>query len=163
MAVWGNNQVVVLALTILLVGQFGVIIRSIPTRIRGVYVKESGCVMASAETDPVSVLYIVTMVVDFVILLLTVYKTYVEYRDMYHSGLIRLIFRDGLAYFAVVFVANLVALVRATIKCSQTSGALNQAFIDFLTSQSQPFRQYNGVRSAFGDLYDRVLSSRPSP
>ncbi|KAK1226341.1 hypothetical protein PQX77_010688 [Marasmius sp. AFHP31] len=83
-------------------GQFGVIIRSIPTRIRGSYVEECGCVMVSTETKPAAVLYIVTMVVDFVILLLTVYKTYVEYRDMYHSGLIRLIFRDGLAYFAVV-------------------------------------------------------------
>ncbi|KAJ8089627.1 hypothetical protein PM082_014885 [Marasmius tenuissimus] len=54
------------------------------------------------KSNALAVLYLVTMVVDFVILLLTTYKTYTEYRDMYHSGLIKLIFRDGLAYFAVI-------------------------------------------------------------
>ncbi|KAJ8089649.1 hypothetical protein PM082_014910 [Marasmius tenuissimus] len=51
------------------------------------------------------------MVVDFVILSLTAYKTYVEYRDMYHGGLIKLIFRDGLTYFVVVFLSNLFAMI----------------------------------------------------
>ncbi|KAJ8089624.1 hypothetical protein PM082_014882 [Marasmius tenuissimus] len=56
------------------------------------------------------------MVLDFVILLLTAYKTYVEYRNMYHMGLIKLIFEDGLAYFAVVFLANLVAVIFSLLR-----------------------------------------------
>ncbi|KAJ8089230.1 hypothetical protein PM082_014478 [Marasmius tenuissimus] len=57
------------------------------------------------------------MVVDFFILSLTAYKTYVEYQDSYHmhSGLVKLIFRDGLAYFAVAFLSNLVAVIFALL------------------------------------------------
>ncbi|KAJ8089630.1 hypothetical protein PM082_014888 [Marasmius tenuissimus] len=51
------------------------------------------------------------MIVDFVILSLTAYKTYVEYRNMYHGGLIKLIFRDGLTYFVVVLLSNLFAMI----------------------------------------------------
>ncbi|KAL0062236.1 hypothetical protein AAF712_010918 [Marasmius tenuissimus] len=51
------------------------------------------------------------MVVDFVVLSLTAYKAYVEYQDMYHSGLIKLVFEDSLAYFVVVFLSNLSAVV----------------------------------------------------
>ena len=47
------------------------------------------------------------MVVDFVILSLMAYKTYVEFKSMYHNELIMLIFRDGLAYFTVVCVFQL--------------------------------------------------------
>ncbi|KAL0056762.1 hypothetical protein AAF712_016628 [Marasmius tenuissimus] len=51
------------------------------------------------------------MIVDFVILSLTAYRTYVEYRNMYHRGLIKLIFRDGLTYFVVVLLSNLFAMI----------------------------------------------------
>ncbi|KAJ8089625.1 hypothetical protein PM082_014883 [Marasmius tenuissimus] len=112
MAVWQNNRVVGACLSVLLVGQFTLMIGFIQAHIRGIHVEGYSCMIVSAErSDTVAAVYIVTMVVDFVILSLTVYKTYAEYRDMYHSGLIRLIFRDGLVYFAVVFLSNLFAVI----------------------------------------------------
>ncbi|KAJ8089653.1 hypothetical protein PM082_014914 [Marasmius tenuissimus] len=112
MAVWGNGRPVVVGLSILLVGQFATIMRSFPSTVEGNYVEGAGCVITSTDADVFTTLYIVTMVVDFVILLLTAYKTYVEYRNLYHGGLIKLIFSDGLAYFVVVFLSNLFAAVR---------------------------------------------------
>ncbi|KAK1215265.1 hypothetical protein PQX77_022132 [Marasmius sp. AFHP31] len=112
MAVWENDQVVVTGLVVLLLGQFALIMRYVPAGVEGTYVEDSGCVIVSVEqSDTVAVLYIVTMVVDFVILSLIAYKTYVEYRDIYHRGLIKLIFEDGLAYFVVVFFSNISAVI----------------------------------------------------
>ncbi|KAJ8089652.1 hypothetical protein PM082_014913 [Marasmius tenuissimus] len=51
------------------------------------------------------------MVVDFVILSLTAYKTYIEYQHDHHGGIIKLVFRDGLIYFVVVFLSNLFAVI----------------------------------------------------
>ncbi|KAJ8089629.1 hypothetical protein PM082_014887 [Marasmius tenuissimus] len=111
MAVWGNDRLVVIGLSILLAGQFVAILRSVPATVGGSYVEGTGCVIVSAQADIFAAMYTVTMVVDFVILSLTAYKTYIEYRNMYHSGLIKLIFRDGLAYFFVVFLSNLFAMI----------------------------------------------------
>ncbi|KAJ8089654.1 hypothetical protein PM082_014915 [Marasmius tenuissimus] len=111
MAVWGNDRFVVGGLSVLLAGQFAAIVRSVPITVRGSYVEGTGCVIISAQAEIFATLYIVTMVVDFVILSLTAYKTYVEYRYNYHSGLIKLIFRDGLTYFVVVFLSNLFAVI----------------------------------------------------
>ncbi|KAJ8089633.1 hypothetical protein PM082_014891 [Marasmius tenuissimus] len=111
MAVWGNNQFVVASLAVLLVGQFALIISYIPAGVNGAYVENSGCVIVSVEQPgTVAALYIVTMILDFVILSLIAYKTYVDYRDVYHRSLIKLIFEDGLVYFVIVFFSNLSAV-----------------------------------------------------
>ncbi|KAJ8089231.1 hypothetical protein PM082_014479 [Marasmius tenuissimus] len=85
--------------------------RAVPNTIRGRYVEGNGCVIMWTEAGTFVTWYTVTMVVDFVVLSLTAYKTYVEYQDMYHGGLIKLVFEDGLAYFVVVFLSNLSAVV----------------------------------------------------
>ncbi|KAK1234103.1 hypothetical protein PQX77_002699, partial [Marasmius sp. AFHP31] len=110
-AVWGNNRLVVIGLSILLAGQLAATMRSIPNTVGGRYIEANGCVIVSAEPDIFATLYIVTMLVDLVILSLTAYKTYTEYRNIYYGGLIKLIFRDGLTYFVVVFLSNLFAMI----------------------------------------------------
>ena len=102
MAVWNNTNLVVIGLSVLLAGQFGVALRGMTT-VKAIYLDDQpGCVLVSVEGNVVAATFLATMFVDFVVLLLTVYKTYMEYKSMYHSGLIKLIFRDGLLYFVVV-------------------------------------------------------------
>ena len=102
MAIWQNTRTVVIGLSILMAGQFAISIR-VMTTVKSIYLDEqSGCVPISVEADLGAFMYVATMLVDFVVLSLTVYKTYVEHKSMYHSGLIKLIFRDGLVYFVVV-------------------------------------------------------------
>ena len=103
MAVWENTKLVVIGLSVLLAGWFAISLRWMVV-FKGVYIDDQ------SDYQPILVdvdirgaaMFPTTMFVDFVILSLTVYKTYIEYKNMYYSGLIRLIFRDGLAYFAVV-------------------------------------------------------------
>ena len=101
MAVWENSKPIVIGLSVLLAAQFGIVFRCITT-VRGGYVDGSGCVAVSVEANIFVALYIATIIVDFVIIVLIAYKTYVNYQSMYHSGLIKLIFQDGLVYFAAV-------------------------------------------------------------
>ncbi|KAL0576768.1 hypothetical protein V5O48_005208 [Marasmius crinis-equi] len=110
MAVWGNNKFIIGGLSILLMGQFAIILRSM-TNTKGIYVEGTGCVTASVQAKIFAAMYTVTMVVDFVILVLTAWKTYINYRNQHRSGLVRLLFRDGLAYFAVAFLGNFIAVI----------------------------------------------------
>ena len=101
MAVWQNTKIVVIGLSVLLAGQFGISLRAM-VAIKAAYSDRFGCKPVSVKANLFVALFVMTMVVDFIILSLTVVKTYIEYKSMYHSGLIKLIFRDGLIYFAVV-------------------------------------------------------------
>ena len=102
MAVWQNTKIVVIGLSVLLAGQLGISIRAM-TALKGRYPDDySGCMPKSVEFDVAAAMFLTAMLVDFVILSLTLYKTYVGYKGMCHSSLIKLIFRDGLVYFVVV-------------------------------------------------------------
>lgn len=96
-----NSKPIVIGLSVPLVAQFGIALRC-TTNLHGGHVDGLGCVAASVEADNYVALYSATMMVDFVIFFLTAYKTYENYRSMYYSGLIKLIFQDGLIYFTVV-------------------------------------------------------------
>ena len=101
MVIWQNNKLVVIGLLGLLAAQFVVSIRPM-IGIKAAYNEHFGCSPVKVEINVFVTFFVTTTAVDFVILLLTVYKTYNEYKSVYHSGLIKLIFRDGLVYFAVV-------------------------------------------------------------
>jgi len=102
MAVWGHNKLVVIGLSVLLTGQFVIIISAMAS-VKATYVNHRfGCRPTSVNSNLGTAMYSATMAVDFVVLSLTACKTYVESKTMYHSRLIQLIFRDGLVYFAVV-------------------------------------------------------------
>ena len=101
MAVWEHNRLVVISLSTLVAGQFLTSVVAM-MGVKAAYLDDvSGCVPISVDARLGAVMYTEAMTVDFAIMLLIVYKTYLEYKTMYHSGLIKLIFRDGLAYFAV--------------------------------------------------------------
>ncbi|KAL0571958.1 hypothetical protein V5O48_010010 [Marasmius crinis-equi] len=90
-------------------GQFGVIIRSM-FNVKAVFVPNAGCATASIESHIFAAMYSYTMGVDFIVMILTAYRTFLN-RKYSESGLVKLLFRDGLAYFAVAFVMNLIAVV----------------------------------------------------
>ena len=101
MAVWANTYITI-GLIVLILGQFGVIIRSM-FNVKAAYVDGVGCVTLSIESNIFAAMYIYTMGVDFIVLFLTAFKTFSN-RKASRSGLITLLFKDGVAYFAVACV-----------------------------------------------------------
>ncbi|KAL0066711.1 hypothetical protein AAF712_006316 [Marasmius tenuissimus] len=108
MAVWANTYISI-GLVVIILGQFGIIIRSM-FNVKAAYIDGAGCATTSIESEIFAAMYIYTMGVDFIVLVLTAYKTYIN-RKIARSGLVTLLFKDGLAYFAIAFLMNLIAVI----------------------------------------------------
>ncbi|KAL0574389.1 hypothetical protein V5O48_007564 [Marasmius crinis-equi] len=108
-AVWSRDKYIIGGLSILIAGQFAIIIRSM-FNVTAMFVPGNGCVTLSTQSDIFAAMYITTMGIDFIILLLTSYKIIMGNRGA-HSGVVRLLFKDGLAYFGVAFLGNLIAVI----------------------------------------------------
>ncbi|KAJ7573485.1 hypothetical protein C8J56DRAFT_510385 [Mycena floridula] len=109
-AVWGHNRYVIATLVTLILGHFGIILRSI-FNAKSTWVEGAGCVTSSTEGTIFAAMYIYAMVLDFIILALTAYKLGYQDRKRHRTALSSLLFRDGLFYFVIAFLANLVAAV----------------------------------------------------
>lgn len=69
------------------------------------------------------------------------------------SGLWKLLFRDGIAYFAVAFVGNFIAFVSASVRLASASHSL--ARLLFCVLDFRHFASQRGVR-----LSPRLLQTR---
>ncbi|GLB38846.1 hypothetical protein LshimejAT787_0600080 [Lyophyllum shimeji] len=109
-AVWGKKNYVRIPMLVLLLGQFGIILRSV-FNAESVWVEGMGCVTSNVQSKVFAAMYIYTMAFDFLILLLTAYKLWFANRSQHRSRIVRLLFQDGLVYFVVAFVGNLIAVI----------------------------------------------------
>ncbi|KAL0567060.1 hypothetical protein V5O48_014933 [Marasmius crinis-equi] len=108
-AVWTGNRYIIVGLAIIIMGQFAIIIRSM-FNTKSLFAPGSGCVTVSIESHIFAAMYTYTMGVDLIVLLLTAYKILVNLRNS-QSGLVKLLLKGGIAYFAVAFIGNLAAVV----------------------------------------------------
>ncbi|KAJ7598061.1 hypothetical protein C8J56DRAFT_883359 [Mycena floridula] len=110
MAVWSYHRYVVGTLIILILGHFGIILRSVFNS-KSTWVDGAGCVTSQVQSTIFAAMYIYTMVLDLIILVLTAYKLGYQENGRYRTAISTLLFRDGLFYFVVAFVGNLIAVV----------------------------------------------------
>ncbi|KAL0067345.1 hypothetical protein AAF712_005573 [Marasmius tenuissimus] len=108
MAVWKHNLYVVVGVSFILLGYWGVLLRDIV--IFGArWEDDVGCIITIAETNYVMGVFIYAMVVDFIILCLMGSKTGIRMDN--RTRLINILFIDGLMYFILAFAVSLTAVV----------------------------------------------------
>ncbi|KAG6901983.1 hypothetical protein C0995_005942 [Termitomyces sp. Mi166 len=73
------------------------------------WIPGQGCVITSTDNKLLAITFIYSMVFDFAVLCLTAFKLLSGPGKS--SRLVSLIFRDGLIYFAIAFLANLIATI----------------------------------------------------
>ncbi|EJC99729.1 uncharacterized protein FOMMEDRAFT_160173 [Fomitiporia mediterranea MF3/22] len=129
------------------------------------------CVLAVAPENAhkFAIFWISELCTDAVVLTLTIYRSYVVSRmqSVFHSTLLRVIARDGIVYFLIMFLVNLTTVLFDLI-ASQDLKAINANFgvmincimtgrlilnLKSATSKPDPaqvsYAGYNGVRNNF--------------
>ncbi|KAI0763032.1 hypothetical protein BD413DRAFT_213369 [Trametes elegans] len=114
MAVWSQALSVVLFLVILILGHWSLLLQGV--LLKAAWIPGQGCAITYTNSKILSAAFIYTMCFDAIVLGLTAWKlgciTSVSRQD--RSRIVRLIFDDGLIYFFVAFLSNIIATVFMT-------------------------------------------------
>ncbi|CAA7270204.1 unnamed protein product [Cyclocybe aegerita] len=107
MAVWSRKWYIVAPLVLVIMGHWSLLLHGI--LLKAAWVPEQGCIITQTNSKMLAATFIYTMVFDFTVLSLTAFK--LLYPKTGRSKLVELIFNDGLIYFAIAFLANLIATI----------------------------------------------------
>ncbi|KAI6029629.1 hypothetical protein PISMIDRAFT_95634 [Pisolithus microcarpus 441] len=103
-AVWSQNRVIVCLLVAVMLGQWSFLLHGILLEAKWL---NGACVIASTNNQILAISFIYTMAFDFLVLCLAGWK--LAYPAGGRSKLVKLIFGDGLIYFVIAFLSNLIA------------------------------------------------------
>lgn len=106
MAVWSRKWYIVVPLVVLILGNWSLLMHGV--NLKTVWVEKQGCVIITTNTTVLAATFIYGMAFDFVVMSLTAIKL-LQPTSGTRSRLGELIFRDGLIYFIVAFLSNVVA------------------------------------------------------
>ncbi|KIY68496.1 hypothetical protein CYLTODRAFT_453466 [Cylindrobasidium torrendii FP15055 ss-10] len=112
MAVWSRNLYIVVPLVILILGHWSLLLHGV--LLKAAWIPAQGCVITSTDNKILASTFIYGMAFDFSVLMLTAWKLVISTPNSIKSSrsmLVTLIFGDGLIYFVVAFLANLIATI----------------------------------------------------
>jgi hypothetical protein len=107
MAVWSRKWYIVIPLVLVILGHWSLLLHGV--LLKAVWIPGQGCTVVSTNNRLLAITFIYSMVFDFVVLILTAYK--LVYPATGRSRLVVLIFNDGLIYFVIAFLVNLLATI----------------------------------------------------
>ncbi|KAI6043985.1 hypothetical protein EDC04DRAFT_499835 [Pisolithus marmoratus] len=103
-AVWSQNRVIVCLLVVVMLGQWSFLLHGILLEAKWL---DGACVIISTNNQILAISFIYTMAFDFLVLCLAGWK--LAYPAGGRSKLVKLIFGDGLIYFLIAFLSNVLA------------------------------------------------------
>ncbi|KAL4252738.1 hypothetical protein ABKN59_004074 [Abortiporus biennis] len=111
-AIWEQDRWVAVPVGVLNLGLFGIICTG--TQISSEWVDGQGCAVTKTDHKILVSMYAWALGLDSIVLFLTIYKLMISssargYNG--HSQLVRLLIRDGVLYFVVAFLFNIVVVV----------------------------------------------------
>ncbi|KAL1671189.1 hypothetical protein EV122DRAFT_226986, partial [Schizophyllum commune] len=112
MAVWSQNKWVVSGLILLMFGHWSLILQGGLLQVQ--WLEGSGCAITDPNTRILAATFMYTMVFDLIVLSLNLWKVLRN-----KTQLARMLIGDGLIYFIVAFVANLIATVFMLVHLNQ--------------------------------------------
>jgi hypothetical protein len=112
MAVWTQKWYIVVPLVLVILGHWSLLLHGI--LLKASFVPGTGCVITDTDNTLLAATFIYTMCFDFTVLSLTAWKLVINApssKVMGRSKLVVLIFGDGLIYFFIAFLSNLLATI----------------------------------------------------
>ncbi|KAJ7100004.1 hypothetical protein B0H15DRAFT_771066 [Mycena belliarum] len=106
-AVWDQRWYICVPLTGIILGHWSLLLHGI--LLKAAWVPPQGCVITSTDNRLLAITFIYSMAFDFTVLSLTAYK--LLFPTGGKSRLVSLIFNDGLIYFVIAFLSNLLATI----------------------------------------------------
>ncbi|TFK73442.1 hypothetical protein BDN72DRAFT_734008, partial [Pluteus cervinus] len=112
-AVWSQNKWVAGGLILIILGHWSLILRGF--LVTADWVPGVGCVIAATDNRILAAIFIYSMCFDFVVLMLNLWKLLGigsnSGRSLLKSKIGQIIFEDGLIFFIIAFLINLIATV----------------------------------------------------
>ncbi|KAK0458818.1 uncharacterized protein EV420DRAFT_1678962 [Desarmillaria tabescens] len=111
-AVWSRSLWVVIPLVVVIMGHWSLLLHGV--LLKAEWTSEGGCAITSTDNKLLAVTFIYSMAFDFTVLMLTGWKLVFRAPSATRVGrsmLVTLIFGDGLIYFVIAFLANLLATI----------------------------------------------------
>jgi hypothetical protein len=112
MAVWSQRWYICVPLIAVIMGHWSLLLHGILLTAR--WIDGQGCVITSTDNKVLAATFIYTMAFDFLVLSLTAWKLVINVPSaniMGRSKLSNLIFADGLIYFVIAFLSNMLATI----------------------------------------------------
>ncbi|QRW04075.1 hypothetical protein RhiLY_03074 [Ceratobasidium sp. AG-Ba] len=129
MAIWARNTWVVVPLVLIAMGHWAILLHGV-IAVRAQWVAEVGvCVVTGTSTLFLRLLYGYTMAFDLLVLVLSI-AGLTRTGHGRGSGLWKLLFRDGIAYFTVAFIGNLIAAIFAILHLNAAYVAIFRFLMD---------------------------------
>ncbi|KAI0642736.1 hypothetical protein C8Q79DRAFT_1003058 [Trametes meyenii] len=108
MAVWSQAWYIVAPLILIILGHWSLLLHGI--LLKAAWIPGQGCAITQTSNTILAATFIYSMCFDFTVLMLTGFKlgiTTVPRKD--RSKIVKLIFDDGLIFFMVAFISNVIA------------------------------------------------------
>ncbi|KAF8127813.1 hypothetical protein K438DRAFT_917635 [Mycena galopus ATCC 62051] len=106
-AVWNQRRFIVVLLVAIILGHWSLLLHAI--LLKATWDPVQGCVITSTDNRLLAATFIYGMSFDFIVLCLTTYK--LLFPTGGKSRLVSLIFNDGLIYFVIAFLSNLLGTI----------------------------------------------------
>ncbi|KAG2008640.1 hypothetical protein CC2G_014049 [Coprinopsis cinerea AmutBmut pab1-1] len=106
-AVWSQAWYIWVPLVAIILGHWSLLLHGI--LLKAAWIEGQGCVITDTNSKLLAATFIYTMSFDFLVLALTAFKLFTPSNG--RSRLVELIFNDGLIYFLIAFLANLLATI----------------------------------------------------
>ncbi|KAI0074978.1 hypothetical protein K474DRAFT_1685531 [Panus rudis PR-1116 ss-1] len=107
MAIWNQNKFVVIPLVIIILGHWSLILQG--GNLKAVWILGQGCVITQTGNTIFAAQFIYSMCFDLIVLVLSGWKLAVP--SGHRSHIVSILFRDGLVYFIVALLGNIVVTV----------------------------------------------------
>ncbi|GJE94553.1 hypothetical protein PsYK624_107230 [Phanerochaete sordida] len=108
-AVWSQSKYIIAALVLIIMGHWSLLLHGL--LIKAEWIPGTGCAITNTDNTMLAATFIYSMCFDLTVLVLTAYKLAWPTKRADRSQLVNLIFGDGLIFFFIAFVANLIATI----------------------------------------------------
>jgi len=109
MAVWSQAWYIVVPLVAVILGHWSLLLHGI--LLKAAWIPGTGCAITETNNTLLAATFIYSMTFDFTVLCLTAAKLAFPARRRDQSRIVQLIFGDGLIFFIIAFLANLLATI----------------------------------------------------
>lgn len=120
-AIWSQNRVIIGGLVLVVLGHWSLILQGV--QLKATWVDGVGCVITETNNKILAAIFIYSMCFDLLILLVNTWKllrpTSTAMGALGLSRLSKMIFEDGLIFFFIAFMANLIATVFMVLNLNQ--------------------------------------------
>ncbi|EPS95623.1 hypothetical protein FOMPIDRAFT_1025684 [Fomitopsis schrenkii] len=108
-AVWSQAKWLILLLVAIILGHWSLLLLGI--LIKAAWIPGAGCAITNTNNKLLAVTFVYSMCFDFFVLVMTAVKLAFPGVRQNQSRIVQLIFADGLIFFIVAFLANLLATI----------------------------------------------------